>query len=109
MVNTSLLSAAVKYFSENGGFEQLKEVDGVVYKSNEWQELMPLTTEETNAVNTVQQQLLSEAAATEYQRLRKAEYDKLNQYEMMFNDQINGTTTWVDAINAIKAQYPKPE
>lgn len=109
MVNTSLLSAAVKYFSENGGFEQLKEVDGVVYKSNEWQELTPLTDEETSAVNTVQQELIAEATATEYQRLRKAEYDKLNQYEMMFDDQINGTNTWVDAINAIKAQFPKPE
>ena len=52
--------------------------------------------------------LNAEWNATEYQRLRKAEYDKLNQYEMMFDDQLNGTTTWQDAINAIKAQYPKP-
>lgn len=44
----------------------------------------------------------------EYARLRKAEYDQLNQYEMMYDDQVNGTTTWVDAINAIKAKYPKP-
>ena len=46
--------------------------------------------------------------ATLYQRLRKAEYDKLNQYELMFNDKINGTTTWQEAINTIKAKYPKP-
>ena len=46
---------------------------------------------------------------TEYQRLRKAEYDKLNQDEMRFDDLENGTTTWQDAINAIKAKYPKPE
>lgn len=37
----------------------------------------------------------------------KAEYDKLNQFEMQFNDQRDGTTTWVDAINDIKAMYPK--
>ena len=43
----------------------------------------------------------------EYARLRKAEYDKLNQFEMQFDDQLNGTTTWVDAINEIKARYPK--
>lgn len=45
---------------------------------------------------------------TKYQRLRKAEYDKLNQFEMQYNDAVNGTTTWVDAINEIKAKYPKP-
>lgn len=56
-----------------------------------------------------QAELQAEYDNNEYQRLRKAEYDKLNQYEMMFDDQLNGTTTWVDAINAIKAQYPKPE
>ena len=43
-----------------------------------------------------------------YARLRKIEYDKLNQYELMYDDQINGTTTWQDAIEAIKAKYPKP-
>jgi len=44
----------------------------------------------------------------EYARNRKAEYDKLNQFEMQYDDQQNGTTTWVDAINDIKARYPKP-
>jgi len=43
----------------------------------------------------------------EYARNRKAEYDKLNQFEMQYDDQQNGTTTWVDAINDIKARYPK--
>jgi len=43
----------------------------------------------------------------EYARKRKAEYDALNQLEMQFDDEINGTTTWKDAINAIKTKYPK--
>jgi len=43
----------------------------------------------------------------EYARNRKAEYDQLNQFEMQFDDQLNGTTTWVDAINAIKQEFPK--
>jgi hypothetical protein len=43
----------------------------------------------------------------EYARLRKAEYDKLNQFEMQFDDNRDGTTTWVDAVNDIKARYPK--
>jgi hypothetical protein len=44
----------------------------------------------------------------EYARNRKAEYDQLNQFEMQFDDQQNNTTTWVDAINDIKARHPKP-
>jgi len=27
---------------------------------------------------------------------------------MQFDDEENGTTTWKDAVNAIKAKYPKP-
>ena len=42
-----------------------------------------------------------------YARARKAKYDLLNQDEMRFDDQVNSTTTWVDAINAIKAAHPK--
>lgn len=44
----------------------------------------------------------------DYKTQRKKEYDKLNQFEMFYNDKINGTTTWVDSINAIKVKYPKP-
>jgi len=43
----------------------------------------------------------------EYARNRKAEYDQLNQFEMQFNDDRDGTTTWVDKINEIKEKYPK--
>jgi hypothetical protein len=39
---------------------------------------------------------------------RQAEYAKLNQFEMQFDDQRDSTTTWVDAVNAIKVQFPKP-
>jgi hypothetical protein len=45
----------------------------------------------------------------DWSRARKSKYDLLNQDEMRFDDEINGTTTWVDAINAIKAQHPKPK
>lgn len=52
--------------------------------------------------------LQAEWDSQDYARKRKAEYDQLNQFEMMFDDQRDGTTTWVDAINAIKARHPKP-
>ena len=57
-----------------------------------------------------------EAADVEYQtawdsqayaRNRKAEYDQLNQFEMQFDDDRDGTTTWVDTINEIKGRHPK--
>jgi len=44
-----------------------------------------------------------------YARSRKLEYDALNQLEMQYDDKVNDTTTWEDAIIAIKAKYPKPE
>ena len=43
----------------------------------------------------------------EYARARATEYSALNQFEMQFDDQRDGTTTWVDAINDIKARFPK--
>ena len=43
-----------------------------------------------------------------YARTRKAKYDLLNQDEMRYYDVKNSTTTWVDAIDAIKAAHPKP-
>ena len=38
----------------------------------------------------------------EYARKRKAEYDALNQFDIQYEDEMNGTTTWIDAITAIK-------
>jgi len=43
-----------------------------------------------------------------YARARKKKYDLLNQDEMRYDDIKNSTTTWVDAIDAIKAAHPKP-
>jgi len=43
-----------------------------------------------------------------YARARKEEYDLLNQDEMRYDDLVNSTTTWQDAIADIKTAYPKP-
>jgi len=51
--------------------------------------------------------LQTEYDSLAYARSRKQEYDKLPQFEMQFDDQQNNTTTWVDAINDIKARFPK--
>ena len=43
-----------------------------------------------------------------YSDKRKAKYDALNQFELISDDSINGTTTHKDAIVAIKSEFPKP-
>ena len=43
----------------------------------------------------------------EYARERKAAYDQLNQDELRYDDLVNGTSTWPDAIASIKLAYPK--
>ena len=58
-------------------------------------------------VQEKQKVLDKEFADAQYQRDRKAEYDALNQLELMSDDSINGTTTHKDAIVAIKAKWPK--
>ena len=43
--------------------------------------------------------------STDYQRKRKAEYDALNQFEMLFD---LGLAGWKSEIQKIKNKYPKP-
>ena len=46
--------------------------------------------------------------AVAYKNLRKMKYDELNQYELMYEDKVNSTDTWGEAIEAIKKAHPKP-
>lgn len=53
--------------------------------------------------------LQAEYEAKQYQRDRALAYPSIQeQLDMQYWDAINGTTTWQDAINAVKAQFPKP-
>jgi len=52
--------------------------------------------------------LRAEYTAQEYSRNRLEAYNALNQFELISDDSINGTTTHKDAILAIKAEFPKP-
>lgn len=43
-----------------------------------------------------------------YAELRAAEYpSREDQFDMQYHDQVDGTTTWKDTIQAIKDRYPK--
>lgn len=67
----------------------------------------PVTDQQINAELV---RLLAEYDANEYQRKRAVEYPSLmDQLDMQYHDAINGTTTWQDAINAVKTKYPKPQ
>ena len=43
-----------------------------------------------------------------YSDMRKPEYDDLNQFELQYDDSLDGGTRWEDAIQAIKDKFPKP-
>lgn len=61
-----------------------------------------------STIQAKQAELKTAWDAKDYSRKRKVEYDQLNQLELQYDDLINGTTTWKNAILAIKAKYPKP-
>ena len=46
----------------------------------------------------------------QYQRDRSSEYPSWQeQMDMQYHDAVNGTTTWQEAIEAVKTKYPKGE
>ena len=63
----------------------------------------PTEVEIANKVSILKEDYVSK----QYSRNRKSEYDLLNQFELIGEDSINGTTNHKDAILAIKAKYPK--
>lgn len=72
-----------------------------------------LTTEETTEYD---QKILDEDQRKQdyltnikYKDDRKKGYGSIDdQLDMMYWDKINGTTTWVDHVAAVKATHPKP-
>lgn len=58
------------------------------------------------------QELANEKAewiANQYQRDRALQYPSIqDQLDMQYWDQVNGTTTWKDAVAKVKADNPKP-
>lgn len=62
----------------------------------------------TNQILAKQQELIAEYNAKQYQRDRAKAYPSIQeQLDMQYWDKINGTNNWQDAINAVKAKYPK--
>ena len=78
--------------------------DGIAIESNDPADFGTTWT----AVKEMSDELTAAYSAQEYARKRKAKYDALNQFELISDDAINGTTTHKDAIVAIKSEFPKP-
>ena len=59
-------------------------------------------------IQTKLTELQAEYDALQYQRDRQ--YPSIgDQLDMQYHDQLNGTTTWEDAVAKVKSDNPKPE
>ena len=68
-----------------------------------------MTAEEISAKQIEEKAWLEEQNATQYQRERATAYPSMQeQLDMQYWDSVNGTTTWKDAIEAVKTENPKP-
>jgi len=73
-----------------------------------WKDEHETTQQESQSIQAEFTRLQAEYDAKQYQRDRVAEYPSIQeQMDMQYWDAINGTTTWQDAINAVKTKYPK--
>ena len=72
-----------------------------------WKDGHETTEAEQSTIDAEVTRLQAEYDSLAYARSRKQEYDKLPQFEMQFDDQRDGTSTWVDSINEIKERFPK--
>ena len=61
-----------------------------------------------NEILAKQQELIAEYNSNQYQRDRASAYPSIQeQLDLQYWDKVNGTNKWQDAINAVKAKYPK--
>ena len=59
-------------------------------------------------IDAVKEKWDEDMAKENYKKQRASEYPLIHhQLDMIYNDEVNGTTTWKDAIKAIKDKYPK--
>jgi len=80
--------------------------------NNSYSQLDWLDTEQTKPTEEEVVQKVAELTYQQeievYKEQRAAEYPSItDQQDMQFHDAVNGTTTWKDAIQAVKDKYPK--
>ena len=82
----------------------------------QWRSLLDNQYNKVNAdgtgetVDTRTPEEIAEYNNTQYQRDRASAYPSIQeQLDMQYWDSVNGTTTWADAIAAVKTRYPKED
>ena len=88
---------AISKYEVKAGTKFVISVDGVVGEEQK----RDMTDDEKTAKDA------DDAVA--YKRIRKMKYDELNQFELMYDDKVNSTDKWGEAIVVIKKAHPKPE
>ena len=87
----------------------LWSLDGESYDGLTW--LDDVQTKPTESeINAAIPVVLAEQAANAYKRLRASEYNLKStgeQFGMLYDDQVNGTTAWIDWQQGIKDRIPK--
>ena len=97
-----MIDIAIKKINPNAQFIILNED----INSIEW--INGTTPIPTNQILAKQQELITEYNSKQYQRDRAKAYPSIQeQLDMQYWDKVNGTSNWQNAINAVKAQYPK--
>ena len=73
------------------------------------QKKIPFTAAEETARDAEEAQGAQERADYKYKHDRRAAYGPVeDQLDMIYWDQVNGTTVWRDHVAAVKAAHPKP-
>ena len=88
--------AEITKYQKKDGTKFVISADGVVGEEQK----RDMTAAEKTAKDTYD--------AIEYKQLRKNKYDELNQFDLQYEDKVNSTDTWGEAIEAIKKAHPKP-
>lgn len=71
---------------------------------------IPLTPEEETEMVAEWSANAERISQNQWQEQRRQAYGSYgSQLDMIYHDSVDGTTTWVDHVASVKAQYPKPE
>ena len=93
--NTHASIVTINYTDTGEKFEALDSSGNVV-------------TVDESAITTEEARLQAEYDAQQYQRDRAVSFPTWQeQMDMQYHDQLNGTTTWKDAVAKVKSDNPK--
>ena len=101
-MNDSYMDALSVYAGTDNHYACGCDEDGKIINLD-WYADNPKPKPNTAQLDDIIVTIKAEFASLEYARKRKAEYDQLNQFEMMFDDE----KAWRNKINEIKKRHPK--